>query len=70
MIVVTGATGHLGQWAVARLTKLGADVLTISRNPKTASTLDEVIWTRPVRALSARRAVVGPCCPSERGPPA
>ena len=51
MIAVTGATGHLGQWVVARLTELGADVLSVSRHPKTAPTLDGITWTRPVRAL-------------------
>jgi len=52
LIAVTGATGHLGQWVVARLTELGADVLSVSRRPTTSPTLDGIAWKRPVRALS------------------
>jgi nucleoside-diphosphate-sugar epimerase len=52
VIAVTGATGHLGQWVVARLTDLGADVLVVSRRPKTAPTIEGITWRRPVRTLS------------------
>jgi UDP-glucose 4-epimerase len=52
VIAVTGATGHLGQWVVARLIELGEDVLSVSRRPKPAPTLEEIAWRREVRTLS------------------
>ncbi len=52
MIAVTGASGRLGQWVVARLTADGHDVLCLSRRPLAAPTIAGLSWTRPVRTLA------------------
>jgi len=52
MIAVTGASGHLGQWVVARLTALGHDVIAVSRRPLDRPTIEGVTWARPVRTLT------------------
>lgn len=52
MIAVTGASGHLGQWVVARLLELGLDVLCISRRPIDRSGIEGLTWARPVRTLA------------------
>ena len=49
---VTGASGHLGQWVVARLTERGHDVLSVARCPRSTPTIDGVQWSRPVRTLA------------------
>jgi nucleoside-diphosphate-sugar epimerase len=51
VIAVTGASGHLGQWVVARLTAAGHDVLCLSRNPIAQPTIEGVHWSKPVRML-------------------
>lgn len=51
MIVVTGATGHLGQWTVSTLTELGHDVVVLARRPLSSPTIDGLSWVRPVRTL-------------------
>jgi nucleoside-diphosphate-sugar epimerase len=51
MIAVTGASGHLGQWVVARLTQLGFEVLCISRSPINFPRIPELVWERPVHTL-------------------
>jgi UDP-glucose 4-epimerase len=50
-ILVTGASGHLGQWIVAELTARGHDVVVASRKPTTAPTIAGLVWSRPVQAV-------------------
>lgn len=67
MIVVTGASGHLGQWTVSRLTELGYDVVGLARRPISSPTIDAVTWTRPVHSLECdltRPASVGAAAPA------
>jgi UDP-glucose 4-epimerase len=52
VIAVTGASGHLGQWVVAELTRLGHDVLCVARKPLDRPNIAGVRWSRPVRTLS------------------
>jgi UDP-glucose 4-epimerase len=52
VIAVTGASGHLGQWVVAELTRLGHDVLCVARNPLDRPNIAGVRWSRPVHTLS------------------
>ena len=61
-IAVTGASGHLGQWVVARLTASGHDVVCVSRSPRTRPDIHGIAWVRPVRTLAcdlADRSAVG-----------
>ena len=51
MILVTGASGRLGQWVVADLTSRGADVIGLSRRPLDAPTIPGLVWPRPVVPL-------------------
>jgi UDP-glucose 4-epimerase len=51
MILVTGASGRLGQWVVAALTARGDDVLTLSRRPRDAPTISGLTWSRPISNL-------------------
>jgi len=51
VIAVTGASGHLGQWVVARLTALGHDVVCVSRAPRSHPSIPGVSWSRPVRTV-------------------
>jgi UDP-glucose 4-epimerase len=46
MIVITGASGHLGQWVVAALMRIGHDVLLISRRPIDRPTIHGVTWSK------------------------
>jgi UDP-glucose 4-epimerase len=52
MIAVTGASGHLGQWVVARLGGAGHDVLCLSRRPLERPTIPGLVWPRPTRPLA------------------
>ena len=52
MIAVTGATGHLGQWVVARLTELGHDVVCVCRRPSAAPSIDTLSWKGKVATLA------------------
>lgn len=52
MIAVTGATGHLGTWVVARLTDLGHEVVCVSRRPSPSSSIEGARWSRAVRTLA------------------
>jgi UDP-glucose 4-epimerase len=52
MILVTGASGHLGQWVVAALTSRGHDVLCAARRPLEAPAIAGLAWSRPVRTAA------------------
>ena len=52
MILVTGASGRLGQWVVAVLTARGESVLCLSRRPLDAPTISGLSWSNPVTALA------------------
>jgi len=52
VIAVTGASGHLGQRVVARLTALGHDVVCVSRAPGSRPEIPGVSWSRPVKTLT------------------
>ena len=49
MIVVTGGSGHLGQWVIAGLTARGHAVVSLSRSPLEHPTIAGVMWSRAVR---------------------
>lgn len=51
MILVTGASGHLGQWVVAELCAGGHDVLCLARRPLDRPTIAGLTWSRPVRTV-------------------
>ena len=51
VIAVTGASGHLGQWVVARLLETGNEVLCISRSPRSHPAISGLSWGGPVRTL-------------------
>jgi UDP-glucose 4-epimerase len=51
MILVTGASGHLGQWVVAELCAGGHDVLCLARRPVDQPTIAGLTWSRPVRSV-------------------
>jgi UDP-glucose 4-epimerase len=52
MIVVTGGSGHLGQWVVAALMRVGHDVLLISRKPIDRPTIGGVEWSKRPAVLA------------------
>jgi UDP-glucose 4-epimerase len=62
VIVVTGGSGHLGQWVISALTAAGHDVAVLSRSPLEHPTIAGVAWSRPVSAVACdlgdRQAVV------------
>jgi UDP-glucose 4-epimerase len=45
-VLVTGASGYLGQWACASLRKAGASVRGLARSPKPAVLSSDVAWVR------------------------
>jgi UDP-glucose 4-epimerase len=51
MILVTGASGRLGQWVVAHLTARGEHVLCLSRRPLAAPTIAGLSWSGPISTL-------------------
>jgi UDP-glucose 4-epimerase len=51
MILVTGASGHLGQWVVAELCRRGHDLLCASRRPIGKPAIAGLEWARPVRTV-------------------
>jgi UDP-glucose 4-epimerase len=52
MILVTGASGRLGQWVVAALTARGEPVLSLSRRPLHAPTIAGLSWSGPVATIA------------------
>jgi NAD(P)H dehydrogenase (quinone) len=63
MILVTGATGHVGRAVVCRLASLGHDVVAMVRDVQAAS-MAPAIWNRPARcelrdASALKRALAG-----------
>jgi len=52
MIVVTGGTGHLGQFVVAELCAQGHDVACLARRPTDHPTIPGVAWERPVQTIA------------------
>lgn len=59
MILVTGATGHLGQWVIADLTARGQQVLALSRHPLKAPAISGLTWGESVRSVSGDVSVEG-----------
>jgi UDP-glucose 4-epimerase len=51
LIVVTGGTGHLGQWVIQELTHRGFDVACLARTPFGAPTIEGLTWARPVEPI-------------------
>jgi UDP-glucose 4-epimerase len=52
MIVVTGGSGHLGQWVIAALTARGGDVVNLSRRPVARPTIPRIVWQRSVSTIA------------------
>jgi UDP-glucose 4-epimerase len=52
MILVTGASGRLGQWVVADLAARGKRVVSLSRRPIAAPTIPGLSWPVPVTPLA------------------
>jgi len=52
LIAVTGASGHLGQWVVARLTAAGHDVMGLARRPIERPSIAGLRWLRPVTPIA------------------
>jgi UDP-glucose 4-epimerase len=52
MILVTGASGRLGQWVVADLTARGKHVACLSRNPLSAPTIPGLRWSGGVETIA------------------
>jgi UDP-glucose 4-epimerase len=51
VIVVTGGTGHLGQWVIQALTANGHEVACLARSPCAQPTIMGVTWSRRVRTI-------------------
>jgi len=59
MILVTGASGHLGQWVVAELTTRGHEVLSGSRRPGSEPTIAGLSWPRALRTTTCDLSTTG-----------